>query len=59
MGSWECCYMVIKHMRVFVETIQHDFIYIVSGFLISKKSTFQFICIHLDTLFSVMEYKYI
>ncbi|KAM0065347.1 putative Ulp1 protease family catalytic domain, GAF-like domain superfamily [Helianthus debilis subsp. tardiflorus] len=25
-GSWECGYMLIKHMWEFVETIQHDFI---------------------------------
>ncbi|KAI3794819.1 hypothetical protein L1987_37458 [Smallanthus sonchifolius] len=24
--GWECGFMVIKHMREFVETIQHDFI---------------------------------
>ncbi|MFS7976192.1 putative papain-like cysteine peptidase superfamily [Helianthus anomalus] len=35
-GSWECDYMLIKHMWEFVETIQHDFINRVSVFHIFK-----------------------
>ncbi|MFS7984616.1 hypothetical protein Hanom_Chr11g00988561 [Helianthus anomalus] len=35
-GSWECGYMLIKHMWEFVETIQHDFINRVSVFHIFK-----------------------
>ncbi|KAJ0551342.1 hypothetical protein HanRHA438_Chr07g0319581 [Helianthus annuus] len=25
-GSWECGYMVIKHMKEFIDSIQHDLV---------------------------------